>query len=280
MVLRLFFERSPTIAAQPDELRILPVQEPTHRRARRINLMTTQRKGLTRRAALASLAGIGGLAATFKTSAQGLPPTPSLDNLPIKGKAGPGLERLEEAILDVMDRHGIPGAAFALAREGRLLFAKGYGWANVTNGTQADPETLFALASLSKPITAVATLKLVEQGKLELDDAVFDILKDVQAPRGARVDPLLKEITVRHCLNHSGGWDRTVKGDRANWEPQICRAFSVRAPLTSSQFLEFVVGRPLDFKPGTQQKYSNVGYVILGDIITKVSGQPYLRYVS
>jgi N-acyl-D-amino-acid deacylase len=241
--------------------------------------MATRRRGLTRRAALAGLAGIGGLAATGQGSAQDQPPVPGFEKVPIKGKAGPGLEPLDAAMLDIMDRHGIPGGAFALARGGKLLLAKGYGWANVATGAPADPNTLFGLASLSKPLTAVATLKLVEQGKLGLDDAVFDVLKDVKPPRGARVDPRLKDVTVRQCLNHSGGWDRGVKGDPANWEPQICRAYRVRPPLSSRQFIEFMLGRPLDFNPGTQQKYSNVGFVIMGDVIAKVSGQPYERYV-
>ncbi len=241
--------------------------------------MTTRRKGLTRRAALAGLAGIGALATTAEAPAQGRPPPP-FDKVPVNGKAGLGLESLDAAMLDLMDRNGIPGAAFAFARGGKLLLAKGYGWANVTSGAPATPETLFGLASLSKSITAVATLKMVQQGKLGLDDAVLDILKDVKPPRGARVDPRLKDVTVRQCLNHSGGWDRGVKGDPINWEPQICRAYGVRAPISSGKFLEFMVGRPLDFKPGTQQKYSNVGYVILGEIIAKVSGQLYERYVS
>jgi N-acyl-D-amino-acid deacylase len=243
--------------------------------------MATPRRGLTRRAALAGLAGIGGLAATTGAAAQDQPSgPPGFEKVPVKGKAGPGLEPVDEAMLDIMDRHGIPGAAFAIARDGRLLLAKGYGWANVATGAPATPETLFGLASLSKALTAVATLKLVEQGKLGLDDTVFGILNDLQAPAGARVDPRLADVTVRQCLNHSGGWDRAVKGDPVNWEPQICRAYRVRAPLSARQFLEFMLGRPLDFKPGTEQKYSNVGFVILGQVIAKVSGQPYERYVT
>jgi N-acyl-D-amino-acid deacylase len=230
---------------------------------------------------LAGLAGIGGLAATTQAPADDQPALPpQFAKVPVKGKAGPGLEKLDEAMLDVMDRHGIPGAAFAFAREGKLLLAKGYGWANVASGAPSDPETLFGLASLTKPITAVATLKLVEQGKLGLDDAVFGILNEIRAPRGARVDPRLRDVTVRQCLNHSGGWDRGVRGDPANWEPQICRAYGVRAPLSSRQFLEFMAGQPLDFIPGTQQIYSNVGYVILGEIIAKLSSQSYERYAA
>jgi N-acyl-D-amino-acid deacylase len=242
--------------------------------------MTTRRRGLTRRAALAGLAGIGGLAATTDASAQDQPPPAPFQKVPVKGKAGPGLEPIDLAMLDIMDRHGIPGAAFAIARDGKLLLAKGYGWANVATGAPAAPETLFGLASLSKPLTAVATLKLVEQGKLGLDNAVFGILNDLRAPAGARVDPRLVDVTVRQCLNHSGGWDRGLKGDPVNWEPQICRAYRVRPPLSAGQFLEFMLGQPLDFKPGTEQKYSNVGFIILGQIIAKVSGQSYERFVT
>jgi N-acyl-D-amino-acid deacylase len=183
-------------------------------------------------------------------------------------------------MLGVMDRRGIPGAAFAFARGGKLLLAKRYGWADVRNGTPAEPATLFGLASLAKSITAVATLKLVEQGKLGLDDAVLDILNDLKPPRGARMDPRLKQVTVRQCLKHSGGWDRAVRGDPASWQPQICRAIRLEPPVSSWHFLEFMMGQPLDFNPGTQQKYSNVGYVILGEVIAKLSGQPYHRYCT
>jgi CubicO group peptidase (beta-lactamase class C family) len=93
------------------------------------------------------------------------------------------------------------------------------------------------------------------------------------------MDPRLRGVTVRQCLNHSGGWDRTVRGDPINWEPQICRAFRVRPPLSAEQFLSFVMGLPLDFNPGTDAKYSNVGFVILGEIIARVGGQPYERFV-
>jgi N-acyl-D-amino-acid deacylase len=202
------------------------------------------------------------------------------EKVPVTGKAGPGLERLDLAMLDVMDRHGIPGAAFAFARGGKLLLAKGYGWADVTTGAPAEPNTVFGLASLSKSITAVAALKLVEQAKLGLDDPVLGILKDLQPPRGSRMDPRLSQVTVRQCLNHSGGWDRAVKGDPAAWEPQICRAFRLQPPISPWQFLEFMAGQPLNFDPGTKQIYSNVGYVLLGEIIARLSGRPYHRYCT
>jgi N-acyl-D-amino-acid deacylase len=243
--------------------------------------MTTRRKGLTRRAALAGMAGLGGLAVTAERTVRGQPvqPPAPFEKVPVRGQAGPGLEPLDLAMLEIMDRHGIPGGAFALAKDGRLILAKGYGWANLTTGAPVEPTTTFGVASLSKPITAVAILLLVEQRKLSLDDAVFDILTDIKPPRDARVDPRLADVTVRQCLNHSGGWDRGVTGDPVYWEPQICRAFRLRPPLSPRQFLDFMLTVPLNFKPGTEQKYSNVGYTILGEVVAKVSGQAYDRFI-
>src|SRR5262245_33243431 len=116
------------------------------------------------------------------------------EQVPITGKAGPGLERFDRAVRDVMDRHGIPGAALAIAREGTLGFAKGYGWADVKARMPARPDTLFGMASISKPITALAILRLVEEGKVRLDEPAFLILGNIAPPRGVRIDPRLVRI--------------------------------------------------------------------------------------
>jgi N-acyl-D-amino-acid deacylase len=87
-------------------------------------------------------------------------------------------------------------------------------------------------------------------------------------------------ITIRQCLNHSGGWDRMVNGDPINWEPQICRAFRLRPPLSAAQFISFTMGLPLNFKPGTDAKYSNIGFILLGEVISRVSGRPYEKFVA
>lgn len=199
--------------------------------------------------------------------------------VPVTGKAGQGLEPFDQTTLATMDRHGIPGAALAIAKDGKLVLAKGYGWSDVGADQAVQPDTLFTLASLSKPITAVAVLKLVEQGKLRLDDKVFEILDDIRPPRGAVEDPRLRTITIRQLLNHSGGWNRSVSGDPINWTAQIGRQLGVRGHLTAPQLVSFMRGVPLDFDPGTQNQYSNVGYIILGLIITKTTGQPYGLWV-
>lgn len=231
----------------------------------------------------AILTGLGGAALCGAADAR--PPDaehgPAFEGkIPITGKAGPGLEPFDDAMVKIMERHGVPGAALAIAKAGKLVLAKGYGWANVMAGTAVKPDTLFGLASLSKVITATAVLKLVEQGKLDLDAPVFGLLKHVKAPAGAKTDPRVAEVTVRQCLNHSGGWDRAVQGDPVNWEPQICRAMRLRPPLTPTQFLSFALTLPLDFAPGTLARYSNLGYVAAGEAVAQASGQPYAAFVA
>jgi N-acyl-D-amino-acid deacylase len=228
----------------------------------------------TRTTALAAVL----LAVPLALHSQGPAQQPDYE-IPITGEAGPGLEVFDASVRALMRRHGIPGAALAVAKDGRLVYAKAFGYADTTLGREATPDTLFGLASLSKPITALAILKLLEEGKLTLDGKVFDILKHLKPAPGARVDPRLYTITVRQCLNHSGGWDRAKSGDPTSWSAQISRQLRVPLPLTPDQFISFIMGEPLDFAPGAEARYSNVGYIILGQVIEKVSGQPYETYV-
>ncbi len=200
--------------------------------------------------------------------------------LPITGKAGPGLEPLDRAIVAIMDRHGIPGASLAVAKKGKLVYAKGFGWANVQKGQPVQPKTIFGLASLSKPLTALAILWLIEHGMLGLDDRVSDILKHIKPPPGIPVDPKFRKVTIRQLLNHTGGWNRTKAGDPVNWQPQIARVLKAPIPLSDEQFISFMMGVKLDFEPGTQNHYSNVGYIMLGAVVEKVSGQPYHEFIQ
>jgi N-acyl-D-amino-acid deacylase len=201
------------------------------------------------------------------------------EKLPIHGKAGPGLEPFDDLVVAMMNRHGVPGGALAIAKDGKLVYAKGFGYADLA-GPEAEPDTLFALASLSKPITAAAILKLIEEGKLRLDDTLLSFLKHIVPPRGSRTDPRLAKVTIRQALNHTGGWDRNISGDPANCAPLISKRLGVPMPPTPEQFISFMMAVPLDFEPGTQTQYSNVGYILLGEVIEKVSGQSYESYVQ
>ena len=97
----------------------------------------------------------------------------------------------------------MPGGAVAVVKDGRLILARGYGWADVESHEPVAPDSLFRIASLSKSLTAAAILKLVEDHRLGLDDRVFPLLA-----MGPARDPRLARITVRNLLQHTGGWDR------------------------------------------------------------------------
>jgi N-acyl-D-amino-acid deacylase len=200
-------------------------------------------------------------------------------DVPTTGKSAPGLEPLDAAVVTILKRHGIPGAALAVAKDGKLVYARGYGYADLAADKPVEPDTLFGVASLSKPITAAAVLKLVEQRRLSLDDRPFEILRHIRPNPGARPDPRLKDVTVRHLLNHSGGWDHQKSGDPVTWTSQVTLQRGGRAPVTAEQLIALTLGVRLDFDPGTDCKYSNVGYVVLGEVVEKVSGLSYEQFV-
>jgi N-acyl-D-amino-acid deacylase len=143
------------------------------------------------------------------------------------------------------------------------------------------PTSLFRLASLSKTVTAVAVLQLVQGGRLKLDDTVLPILGDL-GPRPDRItDARVHAITVRHLLQHSGGFDRDRSGDDVFLPNAAEAAHRQGGPLPPDcpTILRDTLERKLDFAPGTRFAYSNVGYCILGRIVERVTGSPYEAYV-
>ncbi len=179
-----------------------------------------------------------------------------------------------------MQSHAVPGCALAIARDGKLKLARGYGFADLGAREPMRPETRVALASVSKVLTAQTTLKLVEQGRLQLSDRAFGFFRDLPVPPGMREDPRLAEITVEMCLHHTGGWDRRKSGDTSVWGPRIMRELRHNEPPTLMQYIRYMKGVPLDFTPGTAQVYSNFGFALLGGIIAVVSRQNYAEYVQ
>lgn len=195
---------------------------------------------------------------------------PAQEESPVTGHAGPGLEQFDGIMQGMMRDHAAPGASLSLAKDGRLVYARGFGWARVESRTPARPETMFGLASVSKSITAVAILKFLDEGRLNLDDRAFGILRDIRPPRGERIAPRAEEITVRQLLNHSGGYKQQPNPE------QVSRAFGIPVPkLREDHLIAFFMPRPLAFEPGTDQHYSNFGFTILGAIVERVAGMEY-----
>ena len=194
------------------------------------------------------------------------------------GQPVPGMAVLDRTIARLMSENDIPGAALAVERRGRLVYARGFGVADRENGVPVRPDTLFRIASVSKPITAVAVLKLVEDGRLKLDARVFrDLLSGIE-PRSV-ADEKMNEITVRHLLRHSGGFDARSSEDPHFRQRRISDALGRATPLDCEDLISYMKRRSLDFSPGERYAYSNFGYCALGRVIEKASGMPYEEYV-
>ena len=224
------------------------------------------------------------LLALAAAAAQAAVPT---DGLPMTGLEQPELAPLDELMTSFITSHAVPGASMALAKDGRLLYARGFGYADVAEKRPVHPGSLFRIASISKPITAVAVLQLVEAKKLRLAEPVLEFLTSdkpgspavLALPAGAKLHPLLEKVTVLELLRHTGGWDSARSGDPMFQSVRIAEAVGVRPPAMPVDILRYVFGRPLDFEPGTTYVYSNFGYSVLGRVIEKASGQPYEAYV-
>ncbi len=173
----------------------------------------------------------------------------------------------------------IPGGALAVVKDGRLVHARGYGWVDRERQQRVEPTSLFRIASISKPITAVAVLKLVEQGKLKLDGRAFDFLSLKPLP-DAKPDPRLRTVTIRQCLQHTGGWDCDQSFDPMFRPRLIATAAGEAAPASAPAVIRYMMGQPLDFAPGTRYAYSNFGYCVLGRVIEQVSGKTYADFVK
>jgi len=231
-------------------------------------------------AGLAVLLSCGGELTTAPVTPPVTPP--AQQEIPISGAAVPGMEQYDQSIRDLMRKYAIPGGAVAVVRDGKLFYARGFGYANVENKTPVQPDALFRIASVSKPITSAAIMKLVEEGKLTLDDRVAPFIAHLTPAEGATVDPRWEQITIRHLLNHTGGWDRNKPNggfDPLDRPAISAAAVNAPAPASSETLIRYMKGMPLDFNPGEKFAYSNFGYVILGRVIERVSGMKYQDYV-
>jgi len=208
--------------------------------------------------------------------------SPALDSEIVKtGVEVPSLAPFDVLMTTFLAEHKVPGAALAVTRNGRLVYARGFGFADVDAKEPVQPDSLFRIASVSKPITAVAILQLVEKGKLSLDDKVLDRMKLTAAilPE-EKPDPRWRQITIRHCLQHTGGWDRGKSYDPIGRAWKIAEEFGAHPPVAPELVVRYMMAKPLDFNPGERYAYSNLGYLVLGRIIEATTGQPYERYVQ
>lgn len=160
---------------------------------------------------------------------------------------------------------GAVGLSVAVARHGRVILSKGYGLAEVEHDVKATADSMFRMGSITKQFTAAAIVRLVEQGKIGLDDPIAKHVHGYNTQG--------REITIRHLLTHTSGIKSYTKVRRIMVdEPE--REFS------RQEILDMVQNEPLEFEPGTRFEYSNTGYFLLGMVIENVSGKQYCSYLQ
>jgi CubicO group peptidase (beta-lactamase class C family) len=175
---------------------------------------------------------------------------------------GPGLAQdstiqpaVSEYVKAEMQKQHIPGLSLLVAKGGNIVLAEGFGLANVELQVPVKPETIFQSGSVGKQFTATAVMMLVEQGKVDLDDRLTKYFKD--APKA------WNDVTVRQLLSHTAGFGDYPKN------------LDFRKYWTEAEQLKLVESIPLAYEPGTKWAYSNLGYLTLGILIHRVTGEFY-----
>jgi len=181
---------------------------------------------------------------------------------------------------DFIAKNHIRGASIAVTKKGKLVYAHGLGYSNVSDSLSTEPWNLFRIASVSKLITASAVMKLLENGRLRLDDKVF-------GPSGWLNDSLfssyrdkrVEDITIYHLLTHTSGWNH--KSFDPVFAPLVIKdKYHLKKAAGIDDIIRYTLDRKLDHKPGSAYSYSNTGYCMLGKIIEKASGMKYEDYVQ
>ncbi len=174
-------------------------------------------------------------------------------------------EKIDAAIAKVLTEPGAAGLSVAIARGDKIIFAKGYGPADVELSVPVSTDSIFRIGSVTKQFTGAAVMRLVEAGKVSLDAPVQTYVPDFPVKEWP--------VTVRHLLTHTSGiWSYTED------EKFMTRESSLE--LTPKELIETFAARPLEFEPGTKFNYSNSAYYLLGSVIENASGKPYAKFVQ
>jgi D-alanyl-D-alanine carboxypeptidase len=173
-----------------------------------------------------------------------------------------GADEVDRRVEAQMRKRHVPGLSLAVVRDGKIIKAKGYGFANLELKVAAEPETVYEVGSLTKQVTAAAVMLLVEEGRVSLDDKITKHLAGLPDSWGS--------ITVRHLLTHTSGI-KTYVGTPG---------FELSRRLSGDEFIKAAGGLPLLFEPGTSWDYSNTNFNLLGHIVERASGKPFWQFLE
>lgn len=186
-------------------------------------------------------------------------------------------ELIDSTVTNFQNKWKIPGLSVAIAKDGKLIYAKGFGYADTLKKEPVTTNSLFRIASCSKTITALGIMKLVEDKKVGLDDMVFggtgilndSIYKNI-------TDSSIYKITVKNLLQQTIGWPDVdiIGGNEASY------ALHLPLPAGSKENIKYILLQKHEFAPSTKYSYSNFNYLFLGEIVKKVSGKNYEDFIQ
>ncbi len=180
-----------------------------------------------------------------------------------------------------MEKWDLGGASLAIAYQGRLVYAKGFGISNNQTQEPVQPYHQFRIASVSKLITAAGIMKAREIGLLDLDQVVFGPQGILCEPKyGTIRDPLAYQIRILHLLQHTGGWRNVLRRDPMFAPVAVAQVMQVDAPPSLPTTIRFMLDQRGLFEPGTFYDYSNFGYCVLGEVLQQVYGKPYEQLIQ
>jgi CubicO group peptidase (beta-lactamase class C family) len=202
-------------------------------------------------------------------------------DIPVNGTGNDGLKVIEDKMLEFMKKWNVPGGQLTFSRGEYIVYSKAFGYADRDNKTPAQTNNLFRIASSSKPFTAMAILKLVQEGKLKLEDKAFKVLEKLVLSTPIKVaDPRIWDITVANLLEHSAGYTWEHGDPQQKFSRIAPIELGKQPPAVPEDIVRYMLGQSLDFTPGEKKVYSNFGYNVLARIIETISGQPYEQYVQ
>jgi CubicO group peptidase (beta-lactamase class C family) len=198
-----------------------------------------------------------------------------------------------------LSNYQIPGATFAITKNGKLIYMRAFGTANQAGTEATQPYHMFRIASVSKPITSIAIMKLIENGQLSLSDKPFGpggiLNADPYFANANITDTRVYNITIQNLLEHSAGWNRDVPmppgpvspypwgyphSDPIAFPLHVTQTLGEANPVTERALIKFSIQKGLNFAPGAGNNYSNIGYLVLGEVIEKKTGLTYENYVK
>jgi N-acyl-D-amino-acid deacylase len=199
------------------------------------------------------------------------------------GAPVPALSALDAIMQEALRRYHVSGGSLAVVKNGLLVFARGYGLADTESGELVQPDSLFRWCSVSKALTAATLMRLVEQGKVDLDAPIFALLDRFAPYNDAWGDSALRAITVRQVLHHTAGWDRSISPYRdpvvGPGTVVVSQATGAAVPPTLDSVIRYMLAQPLDFAPGARFACSNFGYELIGRVVETAGGRPYAAFV-